>query len=445
MGNNKTKKKSYNAAFNKTPVKTAVAPEESAKRTKKIVIIFVSAFLSAVLLLGIILGSVAIARNASYAVKLEGVGMTEGVANYFVTEFKAEYVKTLNQSGTVVTDNEAFWSSPYIGGGVSTSTKGDYLKLYVENSIKSLISANLIFDKYSKLSKDDKNNIAIAVNEILTYRAGGSKEQFNAGAEQYGFDYNDFKKGIEMLYKANVVASRVFGSDGANVRSFPEFCDEFFMGSDKLDGYTRAKIVFVRTQDTFVYNDKGEREKDENGNDKLRDLTEEEREERAGYIQLLESCIEGYKNGSVSKDLFDEVAEKVYKYKDNLTEEYHDYYLYKGSSFTEEFRKEFPDVIEKALSLKVGEVDAFEYGATMADDDAEGNSFVGRVYIYRVATDEGAYKRTDSAGFFEDFNIRAASALYSRMLSESSVDVELRKKWEKIDIINHKYTNDYGV
>ncbi len=445
MGNKKTQKKSYDAAFNKAPTRAAVLPEESAKRTKKIIIIFVSAFLSAVLLLGIILGTVAIARNASYAVKLESVGMTEGVVNYFVTEFKAEYIKTLNQSGTLVTDNEAFWATPYLGGNVSTSTKGDYLKLYVENSIKSLISANLIFDKYSKLSKDDKNNIAIAVNEILTYRAGGSKEQFDANVEQYGFDYKDFKKGIEMLYKANVVASRVFGSDGANVRSFPEFCDEFFMGSDKLSGYTRAKIVFVRTQDTFVYNDKGEREKDEKGNDKLRDLTADERAEREGYIQLLESCIKGYEDGSVSKELFDEVAEKVYKYKDNLTEEYIDYYLCAGSSFTEEFGKEFPDVIEKALSLKVGEVDALEYGSTMADDDAEGNSFVGRVYIYKVATDEGAYKRTDKVGFFEDFNVLCASALYSRMLSESTVDVELRKKWEKIDIINHKYTNDYGV
>lgn len=443
MGNKKTKKKSYDAAFNKTPVKTAIAPEESAKRTKKIVIIFVSAFLSAVLLLGVILGSVAIARNASYAVKLESVGMTEGVVNYFVTEFKAEYIKTLNQSGTVVTDNEAFWATPYLSGNVSTSTKGDYLKLYVENSIKSLISANLIFDKYSKLSKEDKNNIAIAVNEILTYRAGGSKEQFDANVEQYGFDYKDFKKGIEMLYKANVVASRVFGADGANVRSFSEFCDEFFMGSDKLDGYTRAKIVFVRTQDTFVYNDKGEREKDEKGNDKLRDLTAEERAEREGYIQLLESCIKGYEDGSVSKDLFDEVAQKVYKYKDNLTEEYLDYYLYAGSSFTEEFGKEFPEVIQKAFSLGVGEVGAVEYGSTVAEGD--GTSFVGRVYIYRVATDEGAYKRTDNVGFFEDFNVRAASALYSRMISESSVDVELRKKWEKIDIINHKYTSDYGV
>ena len=443
MGNKKTQKKSYNAAFNKTPVRATVSPEEAAKRTKKIVIIFVSAFLSAVLLLGIILGSVAIARNASYAVKLESVGMTEGVVNYFVTEFKAEYIKTLNQSGTVVTDNEAFWNSPYLSGNVSTSTKGDYLKLYVENSIKSLISANLIFDKYSKLSKDDKNNIAIAVNEILTYRAGGSKEQFDANAEQYGFDYKDFKKGIEMLYKANVAASRVFGSDGANVRSFPEFCDEFFTGSDKLTGYTRAKIVFVRTQDTFVYNDKGEREKDEKGNDKLRDLTEEEREEREGYIQLLESCIKGFEDGSVSKDLFDEVAQKVYKYKDNLTEEYLDYYLYSGSSFTEEFSKEFPEVIKKAFSLGVGEVGAVEYGSTVAED--EETSFVGRVYIYRVATDEGAYKRTDKVGFFEDFNIRAASALYSRMLNESSAEVELRKKWERIDIINHKYTSDYGV
>lgn len=443
MGKSKKNKNKFSAAFNKPQPKAEIPVEESAKRTKRIIIIFVSAFLAAALLFGIVLASVMLAKNASYAVKLDNVGITEGVANYFVTEFKAEYIKKLNSAGVIASDTAAFWNSPYINSTVSTSTHGDYLKYYVENSIKSLIASNIIFDKYAKLTSADKNKIAITVDEILEYRANGSKAQFNADTEQYGFGYNDFKRGIEMLYKANVCASRIFGTTGDNVRNFPEFCDEFFMGSDTLEGYKRFKIVFVRTQDTFLLDENGNRVKDENGNDKLRYLTAEEKAQRLEYINLLESCIEGFKNGTVATEVFDETAEKVYKYNDNLTSDYKDYYLYSNSSFVSEFGEVFSDVTEAAFGLSVGEVTSVEYGAVMSD--TEGGSFVGKVYIYRVATDADAYKRTDEAGFFTDFNKLAASALYSRWSNEYAKEVELRAKWENINIITHKYTSNYGV
>lgn len=443
MGKKKTNKNTFNAAFNKAPVKTAPSPEDSAKRTKRIVIIFVSAFLAAVLLFGIIFGSVMIARNASYAVKLKSVGMTEGVANYFVTELKSEYIKKLRDQKVNVSDTAAFWASPYINPEISKSTHGDYLKLYVEDTVKSIVAANVIFDKYSTLTADDKNKIAITVDEILTYRADGSKEQFNEDTEEYGFDYNDFKKGIEMVYKASVVASRVFGKTGDNVRNFPEFCDEFFMGSEDYDGYSRFKIVFVRTEDTFELDKNGNRVKDDNGNDKLRPLTDEEKAKRAEYMALLESCIKGFENNTVDRDLFDDTAERVYGYKDNITEEYVDYYLYKNSVFVKEFSEEFSEVIDAAFGLSVGKVTSVEYKSSDSDD--EGGSFVGKVYIYRVETDEGAYKRSDEAGFFSDFNMLAASALYTRWAKEYAAEAELRSKWEKIDIIAHKATSNYGV
>ena len=443
MGNKKTSKKTFNAAFNKMPPKT-VSVNVAEKNTKKIVTIFVAAFLAVVLLLGIILGTVAIVRNSSYLVKLEGVGINEGVANYLVSEFKAEYIKMLNSNGVNASDTAAFWNSPYINAEVSKSTHGDYLKLYVENSVKTLLASNLIFDKYTTLTSADKNTIAITVDEILTYRAGGSKSQFNEDTEKYGFDYSDFKKGIEMMYKASVVLKRVFGESGENVRSFTDFCKEFYMGSANYEGYTRVKIVFVRTEDTFVIGEDGKRVPDDKGNDSVRDLTSEEKAERAAYIEILDSCIEGFKNGTVAPETFDDTAEKIYAYKENLTEDYLDYYLHDSSSFTLEFNKKFPEVIEKAFTLGVGEVGMVEYGSAMADDENTG-SFTGRVYVYRVANDEGAYERTDSVGFFSDFNTLCASALYSKMASEYSEQAELLDKWSEIDIIAHKYTSNYGV
>lgn len=447
MGNKKKNKNKFDAAFNKKPVK---APVETAgvNHTKRIVITFVSVLLAAVMLFGMIIGIVSCSNRAGHAVRLENIGMSEGVANYFVTEFKADYITKLKKAGVNVIDNAAFWASPYINVESSKSTQGDYLKLYVENSIRTVLANTYIFDKYSSLTSDDKNNIAIAVNEMLTYRAGGSKEEFNTQTEQYGFDYSDFKKGIEMLYKSSVAATRIFGKNGENAVNFPEFCDEFFMGSDKLEGYTRAKIVFIRTEDTFVFDENGKKKQDENGNDIMRDLTAEEIEQRQAHIKRFESCIEGFKENAatpIAKEVFDEEAAKVYKYNENLTETYTDYYLLSGSAFTTEFGEKFPEVVEKAMSLQIGEVGAVEYGSSMAEGDDDTGSFVGRVYIYRVETDEGAYQRTDGVGFFSDFNSLAASALYSRWSGEYAAQVALLSKWENIDILSHKYTTNYGV
>ena len=272
MGNKKKSKSNstFSAAFNKTAPRE-ISSAESAAKTKRLVIIFVSAILALVLLLGVVLGVVAIAKNASYAVKLESVGMTEGVANYFVTLFKDAYIDQLKNSGVKVSDTEQFWSSPYINAQVSTSTQGDYLKLYVENNIKKIVADNYLFDKYLTLTSSAKNDIAMTVREILYSRASNSEAMFNEDAAQYGFDYGDFKKAVEMLYKSSAVANGVFGSNGQNLVGLTDYCNEFFMGSEDFVGYKRAKLVFIRTEDTFKL--------DENGNKITESKTDSEGKE----------------------------------------------------------------------------------------------------------------------------------------------------------------------
>lgn len=452
MGNKKKSKSNstFSAAFNKTAPRE-ISSAESAAKTKRLVIIFVSAILALVLLLGVVLGAVAIAKNASYAVKLESVGMTEGVANYFVTLFKDAYIDQLKNSGVKVSDTEQFWSSPYINAQVSTSTQGDYLKLYVENNIKKIVADNYLFDKYLTLTSAAKNDIAMTVREILYSRASNSEAIFNEDAAQYGFDYGDFKKAVEMLYKSSAVANGVFGSNGQNLVGLTDYCNEFFMGSEDFVGYKRAKIVFIRTEDTFKLDENGnkitESKTDSEGKeitvDVTRPLTDEEKAAREAHISVFNACLEGFANGTVPTSTFDEEASKVYAYGENYNDGFEGFYFCPGNAYTTEFSVAFSEVVDKVSELSVGAVGVVDYTAESEGAEAR-NGFVGKVFIYRLANEEKAYENVTSP-FFSDFYKIASYALTVRMANENMEKTELRSRWENIDLFSHKYTDYYGI
>ena len=445
MGNKKKNNSAFAAAFNKMPPRE-ISSAESAAKTKRLVIIFVSAVMSLVLLLGAVLGTVAIVNNASYAAKLESVGMTEGVANYFVTLAKADYVNKMN-----AIDTPEYWAKPYINAGVSSSTQGDYLKHYVENSIKEILAYNYLFDKHLTLSAEAKNDIAMTVSEVLHSRASNSEAQFNSIAAQYGFDYNDFKKAVEMLYKASVVTSGVFGTNGQSLVGLTDYCDEFFMGSEDFVGYTRAKIVFIRTEDTFKLDENGNRitesRTDADGKaitvDVTRPLTDEEKAARQAHISVFDACIEGFENGTVPTSTFDEEAEKVYAYGENEKEGKDGYYFNSNSAFTREFSEVYSEVVDMAAALSVGSVGVVEYTAQSEGYDKR-NGFVGKVYIYRVENEDKAYENVTSPCFADFYKI-ASYYLTLRMANDNMEKAEFGSKWQNIDIFTHKYTLDFSI
>ena len=75
-----------------------------------------------------------------------------------------------------------------------------------------------MFDEYATLTNEDIYKIDFAVQEVLNFQAGGSKKTFNELTSSMGFDFKDFKRGTEMLYKLRVVYNTVFGESGSKCR-----------------------------------------------------------------------------------------------------------------------------------------------------------------------------------------------------------------------------------
>lgn len=387
----------------------------------KITIIAVCAFLAAVLVFGIVFGSIIAARNASYVMTCDGFGIDTGVATYLVSYFKARYVTYMKQSGITVTDTPEFWATP---SGVFENTYGDYLKYETEEYVKQLVAACALFDQNATLSDSDKKAIKVATDEILDFRHNGSKAEFNAATEQYGFDYDDFCRGTEMIYKAWALSVKLFGTNGEKMTSYSDFRDSY------LGNYTRVKLLFIRTETKFVTDENGNRVKGENGNDLTVELTDDEKAVREDRINELREVIKGINDGTVAPERFDELLNSDYNEGDRSSNARNGYYFCTGSSFTTDFSQGLPQVVEKSLELEIGT-------ATEIECD------FGVCFALRENVAEGAYENTDASWCFADYNALAANALYQKMLKEMAELVQTRDKWSLISPITVPYTSDY--
>ncbi len=424
----------------KTKIKSViknVTAEESAKRTKRIVIISVSIVLALAIIFGAVLGIVNAVKNASYLMKLDRVGIDAGVASFLVSIYKYDFMVNLLESGIEAEDTEKFWSGKYGSG-----TYGDLFNYQATEYLKTVVSANALFDEYATLTKDDKYNIDFAVAEVLNRKASGSKQNFNKLTEGMGFDFKDFEKGSEMLYKMRVVFSTVFGESGSKMQTnYADYCERFYNGN-----YVRAKVLIIRTEDTYKLDDEGNIVKGDDGKYETRPLTDEEKKERGDYIARLDLAVEGIKNNSEISlndfnNLLNEVAEK-YSNENVVSAVANGYYFAEGSQYTEAFG--LKNVVSEAFDIEVGEVYTNSPAAIMAEDDSE-EEFAYRCYVYKMEKEDKAYKNSSLEHFFRDFNSLAAIALYEETVTRYNKNVEFKKKWSNLNPVSIPYNFDYRV
>ena len=146
--------------------------------------------LAAVLLFGGVLITVNAVRSSRAAVRYNGVSFDKGVTSFIAASFKYDYIIYLQRCGVYeAQDTEAFWSSYSIGN----TTYGQMLQSELDSYVAQLAVGVYIFDRYSKMTAQDKSAVRTAVNDVLEYRASGSELAFNRLSEPMGFDFDDFE------------------------------------------------------------------------------------------------------------------------------------------------------------------------------------------------------------------------------------------------------------
>ena len=397
------------------------------KKTKKIakkkpIILLISVFL----ILAVVAASVAAivigVKNKNAVVRYEGAAMDEGVANFFVSHYKSTFLDALKDSGTEAYDTEEFWNSEYYSG----TTYAQYFSIYAERYLTEIIAANYLFDKYSSLKKSDKEKINYTIDEVLTFKADGSKEKFNEITADYGFDFSDFKEASKMLYKAQNMRKVVFGADGEKMVNFEEECEDY------LENYSHVKLLFIRTETKFLLDADGNRVLDDDGNDTLVPLNDEEKAQRGELIKKIRDAIEGKKTNAdiqMTPDMFNSFLENNGEGDEDMNAS--GYYFFGEAEYTQQFQARFPDIVSGAASMNNG-----EYKEVKTD--------FGVCFIYKYENTPSAYKNPTVDGCFSDFYANAAEFLFALSIEEVIGDITVNKdKVEKIDFVNIKSNSVY--
>ncbi|MBP3308015.1 MAG: hypothetical protein J6L90_01095 [Clostridia bacterium] len=395
------------------------AKRDTAALTKRVLLISVCILLGLVMILGATLGIVSGVRRARALVYFDGIDISEGEARYLVSYYKAQYMANLSRGGVSVSDTPEFWSSKVLGD----STYLDYLRISTESYLRQLTVANKIFDKNTSLTGKDRDNLKIATEEILSYRAQGSRSTFGELCKKYGFDYSDFVSATEKIYKGWSAKTKIFGDKGENMSLFPDYCEEF------LEYYTHVDLLFIRTEEVFVYDESGNRVVDDDGSYKTRPLTAEEVAEREVRLEAARRAINGINAGSVTPERFYELLAQYGEGDKSMDES--GYYFHRESEYTKEFSEVFDEIVLASYELEEGMCCEIECD-------------IGRCFIRRVPVTDGAYLKTGAVkDCFSDFYSLTSDLVYQRLIDEDTKLVELRDIWSVIDLQAIPYNTDF--
>ena len=383
-------------------------------KSKKLFLIFTAAFLGCVLLVGIILGTIAIVKNARSVMIYKGVYLKEGVANYISASYKYDFMKALGKSGVECYDSEDFWQSEAADG----RTYADILVDNTEKYIKSVMVGSYLFDKNTRLTKDDKKIIEKAVNEVLEYRADGDKDRFNEISKAMGFDFKDFKEAAELLYKSQMAETVIFGYEGSSLSSgnFSSECDDYF-----VNNYSRVRLMIIRTDGEIVIDP-------DTGKEVLAKYDDAQKSEALEKIADIRAKIA---DGRMDEEAF--LWHIKNEYPTNTVNDTEGYYFSSNSAYSLQFAEDgAPEVVKLALSGEVGKFYECELD-------------IGTCFIYKTKLESGAYSRYAISHFFEDFYKNAAPYIYQKSVDVYLSDVNVKNKYDRTAVISQPYNLELAV
>lgn len=400
---------------NKKTVSTSVHNNTSDSVKMPFMTRFICIFMSVVIVFGGVIGAMMLAKSVRAVAKYDGVTIDDGTAIYLASRYKALYMRELSFTDVTPVDTPAFWAS-CDSDGVSY---GEHLEEGVQDYIAAILAANSLFNTHSGLTKEDVASITASIDEVLKYTADSSKSKFNELTEKYGFDYSDFEKGTELIYKAERAQHVIYGVDGAKLPSYPTLCNEY------LSEYTHVALMFLRTDTKLL----------DNGDGTLYevDMTHEEKKARAEEIEYLRAHIAARAEGDTSRPWITPDMFNKYLQKSDGDKEMHSigYYLHPSAETTALFSQDCPDVVKTALGLEMTEYGEAEYEA-------------GVCFIYRYETVDGAWANTKNS-FLSDFFADAADYHYARSLDALTSSAEFTEAYYVINFIEIPKNTTYYV
>ena len=396
----------------------------------KLPLMIVGGVLAVAILLVGIFGTVSLVRSsrAVYTYRGESVGVGEYA--YFASVVKRSFlVEYADVPG--VSDTAFFFGRTDPESG---KTYGELYLAMLDEYVRSLLVASYLYDRSIGMTREDRRAVRDAADAILYDRTGGDEDAFDDACSEFGFTYDDFCSAAELIYKSRRLRSVISGVSGEGIASMTQVCDEFFETQ-----YRRVRLLFIRTESVFLYDESGKRIPDEEtGRDATRTLTEAEREERLSDIAILKEAYGNYEsgeNGQMNEIMLSAYLEK-YARDDSIERAESGYYFAKGEAFTSEISSILPEIVNNALQM---EMDSYKIV-----ECTEGE-FVGLCVLWRLPLGDNAYADTTLSEMFSSFLDGAASYYYLSEISDLLPLVEEGARFGEISPLQIPYNYFYTI
>ncbi len=413
-------------------------------KNKRILIICVCIMLALVVALTVTVSTVAIVRDSRAVIKYGGTMVDKGVASYLAATYKSLFMSGLEGAY----DTPLFWESQ-VESASTPITYGQLLKQQTDKYIKQVVIGAYLFDRYTSLTKTEKEAISRACEDVLSDRVGGSEEKFNENCRAMGFTYSDFKLATELIYKSEQAQDIIYGPEGTALNNPDRYseCDTYYYNE-----FSHVEILFIPTKIELIKDEDGNLEKDSDGLYKYQYFTQLEIIERRADIEEIRTLIEGYRNGSgeqISEYYFDSMQEKYSISNDFLdTGYYFSPYSTFSLRFAEESSRLLPSGYKEAFFKCLEAIRDTSYGMSSGQYyEIEGD--YGTAFIHTLDKTEHGYLSSEHTEQFHDFFSDAADYLYGKAVEKITPDVEVREEYADIVVTeipyNYYYVAKVGV
>lgn len=378
-------------------------------------------FLSALLVLGIVLGTISIVRDQKTYARYSGTIADRAIYSYLLSYYKFNHMRAL--AGVEgAEDTEAFWSSIDEESG---KTQGELLSEGAKNYVTRVLISASLFDSAATSAQKKAAKVAAkqAAEEILTYRADGDIDAFNEIAAPFGYAYEDLEDIALLLYKAENAQTLFYGVNGENAKSRLSECNVYMK-----ENYSAVYLLFIRTETTFSTTEDEDGnltiDTDENGASVTRPLRSDESAKREETMHLLDTAISA---GTLTKSYFE----------GKMKEHYGAYpegsnalcYFADGADYTESFKQSIGEpIVSAAEELSVGACKKIAYEH-------------GYCYVYKCNAEDYAFSKDAYEHCFSDFYENVANHLFTEDVAVFADDVVFKERAATVAIATLPYKN----
>lgn len=332
-------------------------------------------------------------KQSGAAMKLENTSVSGSIYAYYLACYKQYWLSSLNRA-----DDPEFWNSEAEG-----KRNADRLTEISEDAIKKRIAANHLFDAYHlKLTDEEYHSIDLMISGM------NASSEDNKGIENdeifkaLGLSEEDLRTVLIMDSKVGALQDHLYGEDGEH-KITDETKEAYYQNN-----YYRFRLLYLMNGD-FVRDEDGNIEYNENGNAKVKEISDERYEEK---LELAKEITSKVRAGEDINGYIDEYSEELEKddYKNG-------HYLCSVN--------EYGTLLSGAvMKLKVGETGLLDVK-------------YGIYVIQRVELDPYAWKNADNEKGNDFYN-------FDLLVLENEFDGYLKPYCDRVEI-NRDITGKYKM